>query len=167
MVGHVNVLPGDAPVLTVDLTRMNRLLHLDEVSHVATFGAGVYGPDLEAQLRAHGFTLGHFPQSFELSTLGGWIVTRSNGQQSLGYGRIEALFAGGCLEAPSGTLVLPPFPASAAGPDPCGGRWSLALKAGWASSPRPRCASGLWQREKSSVPCCSPIFSGGRRLCVR
>ena len=117
MVGHVNVLPGDAPVLTVDLTRMNRLLHLDEVSHVATFGAGVYGPDLEAQLRAHGFTLGHFPQSFELSTLGGWIVTRSNGQQSLGYGRIEALFAGGCLEAPSGTLVLPPFPASAAGPD--------------------------------------------------
>ncbi|MBM4429876.1 MAG: FAD-binding oxidoreductase [Chloroflexi bacterium] len=117
VVGHVNVLPGDAPVLTVDLTRMNRLLALDEVSHVATFGAGVYGPDLEAQLRARNFTLGHFPQSFEFSTLGGWIVTRSNGQQSLGYGRIEAMFAGGRLESPAGTLVLPPFPASAAGPD--------------------------------------------------
>ncbi|MBC7232461.1 MAG: FAD-binding oxidoreductase [Chloroflexi bacterium] len=117
VVGHINVLPGEAPVLTVDLGRMNRLLHFDEVSHLATFGAGIFGPDLEAQLRARGFTLGHFPQSFELSSLGGWIVTRSNGQQSLGYGRIEAMFAGGRLEAPAGTLILPPFPASAAGPD--------------------------------------------------
>jgi alkyldihydroxyacetonephosphate synthase len=117
VVGHVNVLPGDDPVLTVDLRRMNRLLRFDEVSHVATFGAGVMGPDLEAQLRARGFTLGHFPQSFELSTLGGWIVTRSTGQQSLGYGRIEAMFAGGRLESPTATLILPAFPASAAGPD--------------------------------------------------
>ncbi len=117
VVGHINVLPGAAPVLTVDLCRISQLLRLDAVSHLATFGAGVFGPDLEAQLRPHGFTLGHFPQSFELSTLGGWIVTRSNGQQSLGYGRIEAMFAGGRLESPAGTLVLPPFPASAAGPD--------------------------------------------------
>jgi alkyldihydroxyacetonephosphate synthase len=117
VVGHVNVLPGAAPVLTVDMGRMSRLLRLDEISQLATFGAGVFGPDLEAQLRARGFTLGHYPQSFELSSLGGWIVTRSNGQQSLGYGRIEAMFAGGRLEAPAGTLVLPPFPASAAGPD--------------------------------------------------
>jgi alkyldihydroxyacetonephosphate synthase len=117
VVGHVNVIPGDAPVLTLDMGRMGHLLHLDEVSHLATFGAGVFGPDLEAQLRVRGFTLGHYPQSFELSSLGGWIVTRSNGQQSLGYGRIEAMFAGGRLEAPAGTLVLPPFPASAAGPD--------------------------------------------------
>lgn len=117
VVGHVNVIPGDAPVVTVDMARMSRLLRLDEVSHLATFGAGVFGPDIEAQLRARRFTLGHYPQSFELSSLGGWIVTRSNGQQSLGYGRIEAMFAGGRLEAPAGTLVLPPFPASAAGPD--------------------------------------------------
>jgi alkyldihydroxyacetonephosphate synthase len=117
VVGHVNALPGDAPVLTVDLQRMNRLLDLDEISQVAAFGAGITGPDLEAQLRAHGLTLGHFPQSFELSTLGGWIVTRSNGQQSLGYGRIEAMFAGGRLESPAGTMMLPAFPASAAGPD--------------------------------------------------
>jgi len=117
VVGHVNVVPGDASVLTMDLSHLNRLLHLDEVSQMATFGAGIYGPDLEAQLRARGFMLGHFPQSFELSTLGGWIVTRSTGQQSQGYGRIEKLFAGGRLEAPAGTWVLPPFPASAAGPD--------------------------------------------------
>lgn len=117
VVGHVNPLPSDQPVLTVDLTRMSRLLALDLESRLATFGAGVLGPDLEAQLRPHGFTLGHFPQSFEHSTLGGWIATRSSGQQSLGYGRIERLFAGGRLESPEGPLVLPPFPASAAGPD--------------------------------------------------
>jgi len=124
-VGHINPLPSDIPlpghghpsVLTVDLNRLNRLRRFDETSHLATFGTGITGPDLEAQLRARGCTLGHFPQSFELSTLGGWIVTRSSGQQSLGYGRIESLFAGGRLEAPAGTLELPPFPASAAGPD--------------------------------------------------
>jgi len=117
VVGHVNPLPGADPVLTVDLGRMNALLGMDEASGLATFGAGVAGPDMEAALRAHGCTLGHFPQSFEYSTLGGWIATRGSGQQSLYYGRIERLFAGGRLEAPAGTLVLPPFPASAAGPD--------------------------------------------------
>jgi alkyldihydroxyacetonephosphate synthase len=117
VVGHVNPLPGGRPVLTVDLSRLNRLRRFDTTSQLATFGTGVLGPDLEAQLRARGCTLGHFPQSFELSTLGGWIATRSSGQQSLGYGRIERLFAGGRLEAPAGTLELPPFPASAAGPD--------------------------------------------------
>lgn len=117
VVGHINPEPGDRPVLTIDMRRMNRLLRLDSVSQLATFGAGVAGPELEAQLRARGFTLGHFPQSFEFSTLGGWVVTRSSGQQSLGYGRIENLFAGGTLFAPAGEMRLPPFPASAAGPD--------------------------------------------------
>jgi len=117
VVGHINPEPGRRPVLTVSLRRMNRLSHLDSISQLATFGAGVTGPELEAQLRAHGFTLGHYPQSFEFSTLGGWVVTRSSGQQSLGYGRIENLFAGGILLAPAGELRMPPFPASAAGPD--------------------------------------------------
>jgi len=117
VVGHINPLPGERPVLAVDLARLSRLRRFDETSQMATFGAGVMGPDLEAQLRARGCTLGHYPQSFELSTLGGWIVTRSSGQQSLGYGRIEKLFAGGTLVSPAGTLELPPFPASAAGPD--------------------------------------------------
>ncbi len=115
--GHVNPLPSQEPVVTVDLSRLSSLIALDETSRLATFGAGVKGPDLEAALRARGFTLGHFPQSFELSTLGGWIATRSSGQQSLGYGRIERLFAGGRVETPSGRLDLPAFPASAAGPD--------------------------------------------------
>jgi alkyldihydroxyacetonephosphate synthase len=117
VVGHINPQPGEVPVLTLNLQRLNQLHELDETSHLATFGAGVQGPDLEARLRAQGYTLGHFPQSFELSTLGGWIAARSSGQQSLGYGRIENLFAGGQLLAPAGMLELPPFPASAAGPD--------------------------------------------------
>lgn len=115
--GHLDVPDGDRPVLSVDLSRMRALTNLDAEARLATFGAGVLGPDLEAQLRAHGYTLGHFPQSFEYSSLGGWIVTRSSGQQSLRYGRIEQMFAGGRVETPSGTLEIPCFPASAAGID--------------------------------------------------
>ena len=117
VVGHITPEKGDKPVLTIDMSRMNRLLSLDEESHLATFGAGTAGPDVEAQLRARGYTLGHFPQSFEFSTLGGWVATRSSGQQSLRYGRIEQLFAGGLLETPIGRFEVPGFPASAAGPD--------------------------------------------------
>ena len=94
VVGHLTPV-GAAPVLTLSTTRMMRLLELDPEALLARFEAGVGGPDLEAQLRAHGHTLGHFPQSFEYSTLGGWIATRSSGQQSARYGRIEQLFAGG------------------------------------------------------------------------
>jgi alkyldihydroxyacetonephosphate synthase len=104
-------------VITVALERLAGLRALDERSGLASFGAGTTGPDLEAALAGHDLTLGHLPQSWERSTLGGWIATRSAGQQSLGFGRIEALFAGGRLEAPAGTLDLPPHPASAAGPD--------------------------------------------------
>jgi len=115
--GHITPAESGRPIITLALTRMNRLLDLDEASGVATFGAGARGPEVEAQLRARGYTLGHFPQSWELSTLGGWVASRSSGQQSLRYGRIEQLFAGGRVETPSGPLDLPTFPASAAGPD--------------------------------------------------
>jgi len=115
--GHLGILEPSRPVLTIAMGRMRALVSLDREAQLATFGAGVAGPDLEAQLRAHGYTLGHFPQSFEYSTLGGWVVTRSSGQQSLRYGRIEQLFAGGQVETPQGTLEIPTFPASAAGID--------------------------------------------------
>jgi alkyldihydroxyacetonephosphate synthase len=117
VVGHLGAPIGPKPVLTISLARLSRLLNLDKESQLATFGAGVLGPDLEAQLRAHGYTLGHFPQSFEYASLGGWIVTRSSGQQSLRYGRIEQMFAGARVETPVGRLDIPTFPASAAGPD--------------------------------------------------
>ena len=117
VVGHINPEPDSGPIVSVDMRTMSSLMDLDETSRLATFGAGVTGPHLEAQLRPYGLTLGHFPQSFEYSTLGGWIATRSSGQQSYYYGRIEDLFAGGRLESPSGAVDLPPLPASAAGPD--------------------------------------------------
>ncbi|HJV62448.1 MAG TPA: FAD-binding oxidoreductase [Albitalea sp.] len=117
VVGHLAPPHGGRPVLTLGMGRLRRLLALEPLAQLATFEAGVTGPDLEAQLRAQGWTLGHFPQSFEYSTLGGWVVTRSSGQQSARYGRIEALFAGGVLETPTGPLAIPTCPASAAGPD--------------------------------------------------
>lgn len=117
VVGHINPSHNGRPVLTLSLAKMNRLLHLDRESQIATFGPGVPGPLLESQLRAQGYMLGHFPQSFELSTLGGWVASRSSGQQSLRYGRIEQLFAGGSVETPQGRLEIPCIPASSAGPD--------------------------------------------------
>jgi len=115
--GHINPLKSSRLIITVDMSRLNQLLDLDDKSHIATFGAGTPGPMVEAQLRAKGYTLGHFPQSFELSTIGGWVASRSSGQQSLRYGRIEQLFAGGIMETFEGALELPSFPASSAGPD--------------------------------------------------
>lgn len=115
--GHINPGWSERPVLTVSLARMSRLLDLDEDSLLATFGPGASGPQVESQLRARGYTLGHFPQSWELSTLGGWVASRSSGQQSLRYGRIEQLFAGGTLETFAGPMPIATFPASAAGPD--------------------------------------------------
>ncbi len=117
VVGHLRIRSEQQPVLVVDMKRMRRLLRVDTESRLATFQAGIPGPDLEAYLRAYGFTLGHFPQSFEYSTLGGWIATRSVGQESYRYGRMDEQFAGGRVETPMGPWVLPPYPASAAGPD--------------------------------------------------
>ena len=95
VLGHINATQEQAPTLTMDLSHLNRMVDLDDNSALATFDAGIRGIALETQLRARGYTLGHFPQSFEFSTLGGWIATRSAGQQSYYYGSIEDLFAGG------------------------------------------------------------------------
>ena len=115
--GHITPQACDAPILTISMARMNKLLSIDPLSQIARFGAGTPGPELERQLFEHGYTLGHFPQSFELSTIGGWVASRSSGQQSIRYGRIEQIFAGGRIETLRGTLDIPVIPASAAGPD--------------------------------------------------
>ena len=115
--GHINPPKDPRPVLTIATGHMDKLIDLDEESQIATFGAGAQGPAVEAQLSDHGYRLGHYPQSWELSTLGGWIAARSSGQQSLGYGRIEQMFAGGTLVTPQGKLTIPDIPASSAGPD--------------------------------------------------
>ncbi len=117
VVGHINPEAGERPVLTVDMTGMNQLIALDPESQIATFGAGATGPMVESALAQAGYTLGHYPQSWELSTVGGWVASRSSGQQSMRYGRIEQLFAGGRIETLRGTLDIPTVPASSAGPD--------------------------------------------------
>ena len=117
VVGHLDVPNSDRPVVNISLEKMNRLLALDESSMLATFGAGTPGPQVEAQLASKGYLVGHFPQSYEYSTLGGWVVTRSSGQQSYRYGRIENLFAAGKLATPRGELKVGGVPASSAGPD--------------------------------------------------
>lgn len=117
VVGHLQVPCEAPPVLSIDLGGLRGLQQLDETARLATFGAGTPGPEVEAALAQRGYRLGHFPQSFEYSTVGGWVVTRSSGQQSLAYGRIEQLFAGGELICPAGRLSLPAIPASSAGPD--------------------------------------------------
>jgi alkyldihydroxyacetonephosphate synthase len=104
------------PVISVDLERLNRVLEIDSESRLARVQAGVFGPHLEQQLAARGYTLGHFPDSFTHSTLGGWIATRSSGMQSDRYGDIADMTKGLRVVTPSGTLVTRPVPATSTGP---------------------------------------------------
>lgn len=118
VVGGVAPLAGEhAGVICLDLARLTGLLELDQRSGLARFAGGTFGPDAEAELAAHGLTLGHHPQSFEFSTVGGWVATRSAGQASTGYGRIDELVQGVRLAAPGGELQTGSGPATAAGPD--------------------------------------------------
>lgn len=117
VVGHLRVPEGDRPVVNISFEKLAALQAIDATELTARFGAGAPGPAIEAALAAHGMTLGHFPQSFELSTAGGWVAARSSGQQSLRYGRIEQLFHAGRLATPRGELAVGGLPASSAGPD--------------------------------------------------
>lgn len=118
VVGGVEPLRGHfAGVITLDMRRMNRLLHVDSVSRTATFEAGIRGPAIEAALAPHGFTLGHFPQSHQEATLGGYVATRSAGQASTGYGRSDELVKTVHLETPAGPFDAGSLaPGTAAGP---------------------------------------------------
>lgn len=108
---------GQAGALSLDTTRLDRLLRLDPESRTATFQAGIDGPSLEAALAQRGYTLGHFPQSFEHSTLGGWIATRSVGQQSDGYGGIDDLLVCARVVTPAGVIRTLDVPRAASGPE--------------------------------------------------
>jgi len=104
------------PVISLDLGRLDQLLELDAGSRLARVQAGVFGPHLEEQLGRRGYALGHLPDSFTHSTLGGWIATRSSGMQSDRYGDIADLTKGFRVVTPSGTLVARPVPAASTGP---------------------------------------------------
>ncbi|MCX5528505.1 FAD-binding oxidoreductase [Streptomyces bobili] len=120
--GGTSVVGGLAPArhgafVALDLRRMDGLLAVDPVSRTATLQAGLRAPHAEALLAAHGFTLGHFPQSYEWATIGGFAATRSSGQASAGYGRFDDMVLGLTLATPEGTVETGRAPRSAAGPD--------------------------------------------------
>lgn len=118
VVGGVEALRGAHDhVIALDTRRLTRLVEADRTSRTATLEAGLTGPQAEAALAAYGLTLGHFPQSFEFSTVGGWVATRSAGQASTGVGRIDQLVLGLRAATPAGEVVARTVPASAAGPD--------------------------------------------------
>ena len=118
IVGGVNPEADETrPVITLSLRNMSRLISIDRESRTATIQAGALGPKLESDLAQQGHSLGHFPDSFEYSTLGGWLATRSAGMQSDAYGKIEDMIVSIKIVTPSGTIVTKPVPASSAGPD--------------------------------------------------
>jgi len=107
-----------AGVVSVDLSRLDRVLEVDRTSRAARIQAGAFGPGLEDQLRPHDLTLRHFPQSFEFSTLGGWLATRSGGHYATGYTHIDDLTESMRVVTPAGLVESRRLPGSGAGPSP-------------------------------------------------
>jgi alkyldihydroxyacetonephosphate synthase len=115
--GSLEPPPDEArTVLSIDLGRMNKVLDIDAESGLARIQAGTLGPDLEEQLGARGWTMGHFPDSFTHSTVGGWVATRSSGMQSDKYGDIADITRGLRMVVPGDVLVIRPLPSTATGP---------------------------------------------------
>ena len=103
-------------IVSLDAGQLDRVLAIDETARLARVQAGVSGPRLEEQLNARGWTLGHFPDSFSYSTLGGWIATRSSGMQSDKYGDVADLTRAVRVVMPGGVLATRPVPATSTGP---------------------------------------------------
>jgi alkyldihydroxyacetonephosphate synthase len=118
VVGGVEARLGDRPVVSLDLRRLDRVLEVDAESLAARIQAGATGPGLEGQLREHGLTLRHFPQSFEYSTLGGWVATRAGGHFATLYTHIDDLVESVRAITPRGAWESRRLPGSGAGPSP-------------------------------------------------
>ncbi len=118
VVGGVEARLGERPVVTLDLRRLDRVLEVDPVSLAARIQAGATGPVLEEQLREHGLTLRHFPQSFEYATLGGWVATRAGGHFATLETHIDDLVESVRAITPRGTWESRRLPGSGAGPSP-------------------------------------------------
>ncbi|MBS0559809.1 MAG: FAD-binding oxidoreductase [Proteobacteria bacterium] len=119
VVGGVTALAArDRPLVTLDLREMGKVLEIDRASRAARIQGGAFGPALEAQLKPHALTLRHFPQSFEYSTLGGWIATRSGGHFASLYTHIDDFVESMRVVTPAGALETRRLPGSGAGPSP-------------------------------------------------
>ena len=133
MVSGIEPDGGDAyaGTVSIDMMHLGRVLEVDPISRAAHIEAGIYGPALEEALRPHGLTLRHFPQSFEFSTLGGWIATRSGGHYATLYTHIDDFVQSLRVITPTGAVES--FRTAC----------SSARRAHWASSPRRGCASSI------------------------
>jgi alkyldihydroxyacetonephosphate synthase len=118
VVGGVEPRLGERPVVTMDLRRLDRVLEVDAESMAARIQAGATGPRLEEQLREHGLTMRHFPQSFEYSTLGGWVATRAGGHFATLATHVDDLVESVRAITPRGTWESRRLPGSGAGPSP-------------------------------------------------
>ncbi len=118
VVGGVEPRLGERPVVSMDLRRLDRVLEVDPISLAARIQAGATGPGLEEQLRRHGLTLRHFPQSFEYSTLGGWIATRAGGHFATLETHVDDMVESVRAVTPRGTWESRRLPGSGAGPSP-------------------------------------------------
>ena len=118
VVGGVTPPADGRCAISLDLRRLDKVLEIDRTSRAACIQAGVFGPALEDQLRPHGLTLRHFPQSFEFSTLGGWIATRSGGHFATLYTHIDDFVESLRVVTPAGMLESRRLPGSGAGPSP-------------------------------------------------
>src|SRR5947208_530643 len=149
--------------VTLDLRHLDRVLEIDRTSRAARIEAGVFGPALEAQLKPHALSLRHFPQSFEYSTLGGWIATRSGGHFASLYTHIDDFVESLRVVTPRGVVETRRLPVSGAGPSPdrlfIGSEGTLGVisRAWMRLQPRPKFRSGASVRFHS-------LFSAARAL---
>ncbi|MBF0104669.1 MAG: FAD-binding oxidoreductase [Deltaproteobacteria bacterium] len=165
----------NSPVLVVDLKKIDALLQLDKTAQTARFEAGILGPKLEETLNNKGFTLGHFPQSFEFSTLGGWVATRSAGQNSTKYGKIEDRVQSLTIVTPVGQITTNAVPSSATGPSikqiliGSEGIYGIITDATLRISPLPedqKFVPGFFKSFKDGIHCFREVMQEGTRPSV-
>lgn len=172
VVGGIEPQVGDgfAGVVSLDMGRMDRVLEINDEDLTALIEAGATGPGLEEQLAARGLTLRHYPQSFEFSTLGGWIATRAGGHFATVYTHIDELVASARMVTSAGVWEAPSLPGSGAGPDPnrivCGSEGALGVitRARMRVRPRPTWrgkANVLFSDWDAAVACVREIAQSG------
>src|SRR5437588_9091845 len=171
VVGGIEAPPGEErPVVSLDLRQLNQVLEVDRTSRAARIQGGALGPDLEAQLKPHGLTLRHFPQSFELSTLGGWIATRSGGHFATLYTHIDDFVESLRVVTPAGMVETRRLPGSGAGPQPerlflgSEGTLGVITRAWMRLQDRPRFRSRLaahFSRFEDALGACRTISQAG------
>ncbi len=118
VVWGLNVPATCEAAVTIDLDHLNQVIEIDPISRAGHFQAGILGPDLERELKPHGLTLRHFPQSFPWSTVGGWIATRAGGHYATNHTHIDDFVEATRMLTPTGWFESRRLPGSGAGPSP-------------------------------------------------